>query len=65
MRRNRAARTNLLEALHRPLGARLALAYECGGDTSEQPQSRWVLSRVELDDGHPGDRVDVTASTCW
>jgi hypothetical protein len=60
---SRVGRTSLLEAVSRPLGATVALAYERSGNTPDQPQSRWVLAKVEVDDGHPGDGVDVLVTT--
>ena len=56
-------RTNLLKTVHRPLGATMALDYERIGNTFEMPQSKWVLSRVEMNDGHAGDGVDVLLNT--
>lgn len=57
--RNRTGRTNLLRAVHRPLGATISLEYERDGNTLDQPYSLWVLSRVALDDGHAGDGADT------
>lgn len=47
--------TNLLQSVERPLGGRFELAYERSGNTQDQPQSKWVLSRVTVDDGIAGD----------
>jgi len=49
--RNRTGRTNLLAAVERPLGGRLAFDYQRLGNSQDLPQSHWVLSRVEVDDG--------------
>ena len=52
-------RTNLLHTIKRPLGAVIALDYNRTGNTYAMPQSRWVLSRVSVTDGHRGDGVDT------
>jgi RHS repeat-associated protein len=52
---NLTGRTNLLKSVSRPLGATFNLEYQRSGNTYAQPQSRWVLSRVNLFDGHAGD----------
>ncbi|HEX8600585.1 MAG TPA: SpvB/TcaC N-terminal domain-containing protein [Chloroflexia bacterium] len=56
--RNAIGRTNLLEAVARPLGAKVALEYKREGNTVAMPQSQWVLSKVSVFDGHVGDGVD-------
>jgi RHS repeat-associated protein len=56
--RNLSGRANLLKTITRPLGASIELKYEREGNTYEQSQSRWVLSRVSVDDGHASDGVD-------
>lgn len=55
---NRTGRTNLLAAVSRPLGGTISLEYQRDGNTYEMPESRWVLSRVTVNDGQPGDGVD-------
>jgi RHS repeat-associated protein len=60
---NTTGRTNLLKSVSRPLGSRIDLDYTRDGNTYELPQSRWVLSRVTVDDGHPGDGQDVQLTT--
>lgn len=60
---NRTERTNLLRGVTRPLGARMEFDYTRDGNTYDQPNSRWVLSRVAVDDGHPGDGQDVQLVT--
>jgi RHS repeat-associated protein len=60
---NRTGRTNLLRAVTRPLGARMTFDYTRDGNTYNQPQSRWVLSRVAVDDGQRGDGQDVQLVT--
>ncbi|HEU5161321.1 MAG TPA: SpvB/TcaC N-terminal domain-containing protein [Streptosporangiaceae bacterium] len=60
---NRTGRTNLLKTVRRPLGAKIDLDYTRDGNTYDQPQSRWVLSRVAVDDGMSGDGQNVQLST--
>src|SRR5262249_2936135 len=60
---NQTGRTNLLKSVSRPLGARMDFDYTRDGNTYNQPQSRWVLSRVAVNDGHPGDGQDVQLTT--
>ena len=59
---NRTGRTNLLASVARPLGGTISLAYRREGNTWEMPESRWVLSRVTVDDGWPGDGDDAQAN---
>ena len=61
--RNLTGRTNLLRSVARPLGATIDLEYERAGNTTANPTSRWVLSKVTLNDGHPGDGVDAQVTT--
>jgi len=60
---NRVGRTNLLKKVNRPLGANFEMQYERSGNTFAQPQSRWVMNRVEVNDGFAGDGVDTQLST--
>ncbi|MGX7826194.1 SpvB/TcaC N-terminal domain-containing protein [Actinokineospora sp. 24-640] len=60
---NRTGRTNLLKSVARPLGGRIDLDYTRDGNTYDSPESRWVLSRTTVHDGHPGDGQDVHLST--
>ncbi|WP_081916179.1 SpvB/TcaC N-terminal domain-containing protein [Saccharothrix sp. NRRL B-16314] len=60
---NKTGRTNLLRTVSRPLGARIDLDYTRSGNTQDQPDSKWVLSRSSVHDGHPGDGQDVQLST--
>lgn len=60
---NQTGRTNLLRSVSRPLGARIDLDYTRDGNTQDSPQSRWVLSRVSVYDGHPGDGQDTQVTT--
>lgn len=56
-------RTHLLKRISRPLGSTIDLEYQRDGNTPEQPHSRWVLSRTQVDDGHPGDGADLKVNT--
>jgi RHS repeat-associated protein len=56
---NQIGRTNLLKEVQRPLGATIDLEYTRTGNTYAMPQSRWVMSKVQVDDGFHGDGVDV------
>src|SRR5574340_164423 len=60
---NPIGRTNLLKSVARPLGAKIDIEYERDGNTYEMPQSRWVMKKVTVFDGHPGDGVDTLVST--
>jgi RHS repeat-associated protein len=60
---SQVGRTNLLQSVQRPLGASMTLAYQRDGNTYAMPHSRWVLSRVALNDGVAGDGVDTQVTT--
>ncbi|HEX6682415.1 MAG TPA: SpvB/TcaC N-terminal domain-containing protein, partial [Candidatus Limnocylindrales bacterium] len=60
---NRTGRTNLLRSVNRPMGASFSLEYQRDGNTVDQPDSRWVLSRTSVFDGHAGDGVDTRVTT--
>lgn len=60
---NRTGRTNLLKSVSRPMGARIDLDYTRTGNTYDQPESKWVLARTAVHDGHPGDGVDTRLTT--
>jgi len=62
VRLNSHGRTNLLKSVGRPLGGTIQLDYEREGNTTEMPESRHVLSRVDVDDGYHGDGVDTLIS---
>jgi RHS repeat-associated protein len=55
---NPIGRTNLLKKVHRPLGATIDLEYTRDGNTFDQPQSRWLMTRVTVFDGHVGEGAD-------
>ncbi|MFK3979614.1 SpvB/TcaC N-terminal domain-containing protein [Micromonospora sp. NPDC050397] len=61
--RNQTGRTNLLRQVKRPLGARIDLDYTRDGNTYDQPNSKFVLSRVALHDGQAGDGQDTQLTT--
>jgi len=48
---NNTGKTNLLRRVRRPLGGSFEMEYERTGNTRENPQSRWALSKVTLHDG--------------
>jgi len=60
---NRTGRTNLLRSVNRPLGARFELDYTRDGNTTNMPESRYVLSKLTVFDGHTGDGQDTQLST--
>lgn len=52
VKRNLAAgKANLLQTVRGPLGSTVTLDYKRTPNTAEMPHSRFVLSRVEVDDG--------------
>ncbi len=55
-------RTNMLRQVNRPLGSTVTLAYVRSGNTIDQPQNKWVLARVEVNDGFAGDGTDILAT---
>lgn len=61
--RSLVRRTNLLKTVNRPLGASFTIFYQRQGNTYNQPSSSWVMSAVEVNDGHPGDGVDKLVTT--
>lgn len=63
VRENLTRRTNLLKAVHNPLGGTISVDYTRAGNTVGEPYSRWVMSRVDVDDGRPGDGVNHQVST--
>ncbi|GAA2604996.1 hypothetical protein GCM10010436_02740 [Paractinoplanes durhamensis] len=60
---NTTGRTNLLKTVSRPMGSRIDLDYTRAGNTFDQPQSQFTLSRVAVADGHAGDGVDSQVTT--
>jgi RHS repeat-associated protein len=62
VRLNQHGRTNLLAGVSNPLGGHIGLEYERDGNTVDHPDSVWTMSKVEVDDGRPGDGADVLAT---
>ncbi|MGY6652951.1 SpvB/TcaC N-terminal domain-containing protein [Amycolatopsis sp. TRM77291] len=60
---NKTGRTNLLRTVTRPLGGKIDLDYTRTGNTQATPESRWVLSRTSVSDGHRGDGADTQLTT--
>lgn len=56
--RNPTHRTNLLRGVRRPLGASFEVSYVRAGNTAPMQPWRWVMSRLVMDDGQPGDGQD-------
>ncbi len=56
--RSTIGRTNLLKKVIRPFNASFTLDYELRGNTYEMPNSRWVLTEVDIEDGLAGDGAD-------
>ena len=61
--RSRIGQANLLQSVTRPLGSTISLEYQRQGNTTDMPQSRWVLTGVTTFDGHAGDGVDTQETT--
>jgi RHS repeat-associated protein len=55
VRHSKIGRTNKLQMVERPLGGHFTLDYTQTGNTYAQPQSRWVVSEIEVSDGVDGD----------
>ncbi|MDH3976685.1 MAG: hypothetical protein OEV42_20680, partial [Deltaproteobacteria bacterium] len=60
---NKTSRTNLLKSVTRPMGASFKIEYKRTGNTYDHPQSKWVMSRLEVSDGFNGDGVDSMVKT--
>lgn len=60
---NKTGRTNLLKTVQRPLGGTITLDYTRSGNTADSPDSRYVLSQVDVHDGHSGDGADLQRTT--
>jgi RHS repeat-associated protein len=63
VRLNKHGATNLLKTVTNPLGGTIDLSYERVGNTLASPESIWALSRVDVNDGRPGDGADIQAIT--
>jgi RHS repeat-associated protein len=55
VRANQTGKTNLLQQVTTPLGETISLDYNRVGNTPAQPSSVWTMSKVDVNDGHPGD----------
>ncbi|MBT0558077.1 hypothetical protein J5309_04915 [Riemerella anatipestifer] len=55
-------RTNRLKSVKNATGSTFEVDYEWVAPTYENPNSKWVLSRVTTFDGHQGDGEDYTIS---
>ena len=62
VRLNQRGRTNMLQAVTNPLGGQIRLEYERTGNTTVNPESVWVMSAAEFDDGRAGDGPSVQRS---
>jgi RHS repeat-associated protein len=60
---NQTGRTNLLKTVANPLGGSFTLDYTRAGNTEAQPDSQWVMSSVDVNDGRPGDGPDHQLTT--
>ena len=59
VRENKQADTNLLSTVQNPLGGTMSITYARDGNTVDNPSSVWDMASVEVNDGRPGDGVDV------
>jgi RHS repeat-associated protein len=55
VKRNQAARVNLLKRVVRPFGGTIDIAYERRGNHTDMPFSQWVVSQVSVNDGRGND----------
>lgn len=63
VKRNKQGRTNMLKTVRNPLGGMYSLDYQRYGNTIDHPDSVWALKQVDVNDGRPGDGVDVSRTT--
>ena len=49
--------------MHRPLGATFDLEYTRDGNTFDLPQSRWLMTKLTVFDGHVGEGADTQILT--
>ncbi len=56
-------RTNMLKTVNRPMHSSFTMTYELTGNTYELPQSKWLLSSVDLFDGLADDGADHIKTT--
>jgi hypothetical protein len=55
---NRSGKAGLLKGIRLPQGGKYTLEYDDAGNTTDMPQHRYVLVRVEKDDNEDTDKVD-------
>jgi RHS repeat-associated protein len=60
---NPIGRTNLLRRVVRPMGATIDLEYVRDGNTYDLPQSRWLMTKTTVFDGHVGEGADTQVTT--
>jgi YD repeat-containing protein len=60
---NKQADTNLLKSVANPLGGVITMTYARDGNTVDHPDSVWNMASVSVDDGRPGDGIDVRVTT--
>ena len=60
---NKQADTNLLATVANPLGGTITMTYVRDGNTVDNPDSVWDMASVEVNDGRPGDGIDVRLTT--
>lgn len=60
---NTVGRTNLLESVTRPMGGSFTLDYTRDGNTTTDPQSRFDLTRITVDDGQTTGGQDTELTT--
>ncbi|MDO9384542.1 MAG: SpvB/TcaC N-terminal domain-containing protein [Hyphomicrobiaceae bacterium] len=60
---NTHGRTNMLRSVQRPLMASFEVDYVRTGNTYLQPQNRWALAKLIVNDGQPGDGEDRQLKT--
>lgn len=56
---SKIGRTNMLRSMRGPLGGYFAVDYTRMGNSYDMPQSKWVMSSLEVFDGVRGDGVDT------
>ena len=63
VRLNQTGRTNLLAKVTNPIGGSIGIDYARAGNSTAQPNSVWTMSRVDVNDGHRGDGVNLSRRT--
>ncbi|MGB6035792.1 MAG: RHS repeat-associated core domain-containing protein [Cryomorphaceae bacterium] len=57
---SKIGKTNKLRSINGPLGAEYTLDYEPTTTSYEYPNPKWVMSSLEIYDGHEGDGEDIS-----